>query len=171
MKALYVVAFIVAGERGEGAVVYGAEDASAPNPLVICDFDVAPIGPTTFAGIVARLDELKAQCRTAASAIWCDETLVLFARSAGADAHPIPKEFRPEDRLLSVAGHAASGAVKITGMVTEKAKSSPFAGALNVRAGEDVIIRCGTHWSAWSLSALMMKGWRLELRTHWESRF
>jgi hypothetical protein len=38
--------------------------------------------------------------------------------------------------LLSVAGHVASGAVKITGAVLEKAKSSPFAGALNVRAGE-----------------------------------
>jgi hypothetical protein len=138
LKALYVVAFIIAGERGEGAVVYAAQDAAAPNTLVICDFDVAPIGPATFASIAARLDELRAQCRTAVSAIWCDEALLIFARSTGAVAHPIPKEFRAEDRLLSVAGHVASGSARITGTVTEKARSSPFAGALNVRAGEDV---------------------------------
>ena len=138
LKALYVVAFVVAGERGEGAVVYGAQNASAPNPLVVCDFDVGPVSAGSFASIAAKLEELRVQCRTTASAIWCDETLLLFARSTGANAHPIPKEFRAEDRLLSVAGHVASGAIKITGTVAEKAKTSPFSGALNLRAGEGV---------------------------------
>ena len=50
----------------------------------------------------------------------------------------IPKDFRAEDRLFSVAGHFDAGMVRITGAVHEKAKTSPFAGALNLRAGEGV---------------------------------
>ena len=96
MKALYVVAFVVVGERGEGAVVYGAQDASDPNPLLICDFDAAPVGPTTFAGIATRLQELDKQCRTSSIAIWCDETLIRFARVTGLPAHPIPEGFDAE---------------------------------------------------------------------------
>jgi hypothetical protein len=132
------LALIVVGENGNAAVVYGAQDQASPNPLFICDFDVGPVSAGSFASIAAKLEELRVQCRTTASAIRCDETLLLFARSTGANAHPIPKEFQAEDRLLSVAGHVASGTVRITGTVTEKAKTSPFAGALNLRAGENV---------------------------------
>jgi hypothetical protein len=92
----------------------------------------------SFASIAAKLEELRVQCRTTESAIWCDETLLLFARSTGANAHPIQKGFRAEDRLLSGAGSVGAGNVRITSTVTEKAKSSPFAGALNLRAGENV---------------------------------
>jgi hypothetical protein len=138
LKAQYVLALIVVDENGNAAVVYGAQDQASPNPLFICDFDVGPVSAGSFASIAAKLEELRVQCRTTASAIRCDETLLLFARSTGANAHPIPKEFQAEDRLLSVAGHVASGTVRITGTVTEKAKTSPFAGALNLRAGEGV---------------------------------
>jgi hypothetical protein len=137
-KAAYVVAFIAAGENGNAAVVYGALDRAAPNALYICDFDTGPMAADTFAGIAARLESLRAECRADNSAIWCAETMLIFARSAGVDAHPFPADFRAEERLLSVAGHVASGAVRITSTVTEKAKTSPFAGALNLRAGENV---------------------------------
>jgi len=137
LKAAYVIALIVVGDLGTGAVVYGAQDATSP-ALFICDFDVEPVSAGSFASIAAKLEALRSQCRTANSAIWADESLLLFARSTGSNAHPIPKEFRGEDRLLSVAGHVASGTVKIAGLVAEKAKSSPFAGALDVRAGENV---------------------------------
>jgi hypothetical protein len=132
------LALIVVGENGNAAVVYGAQDQAAPNALFICDFDVGPMSAGSFASIAAKLEELWVQCRASNSAIWCDETLLLFARSTGANGHPIPADFRAEDRLLSVAGHVAAGVVKITATVSEKAKSSPFAGALNLRAGEDV---------------------------------
>lgn len=136
LKAAHVIALIVVGENGNAAVVYGAQDQASPNPMFICGFDVGPVSAGSFASIAARLEELRVQCRTTASAIWCDETLLLFARSTGANAHPIPKDFRAENRLLSVAGHVRSGMVRITTQVTEKAKTSPFAGALNLRAGE-----------------------------------
>jgi hypothetical protein len=138
LKAAYVIALIVVGENGNAAVVYGARDQASPNALYICDFDVGPVSAGSFASIAARLEELRLQCRTTASAIWCAQALLPFARSAGVDAHPFPVDFLPEDRLLSVAGHVASGAVKITAKVSEKAKSSPFAGALNIRMNEDV---------------------------------
>ena len=138
LKALYAVAFVSVGERGQGAVVYGAQDASDPNPLVVCDFDVAPIGPTTFAGIATRLKELGGRCRTSSIAIWCDETLIRFARVTELPTHPIPSEFDAEARVLSVAGAVAGGSVRITGTVTEKARTSPFGGALDLRAGENV---------------------------------
>jgi hypothetical protein len=129
---------IVVGENGNAAVVYGAQDQASPNPLFICDFDVGPVSSGSFASIAAKLEELRVQCRASNSAIWCDEKLLLFARSTGANAHQIPKDFRAEDRLLSVAGTVAAGNVRITSTVTEKANTSPFAGALNLRAGENV---------------------------------
>jgi hypothetical protein len=137
LMAAYVSAFVVEN-KGIGATVYAALDQSQPNWLFVCDFDLEPVSGASFATIAAKLGELAVRCRTGSSAIWADERLLLFARSAGADAHPIPTDFRAEDRLLSVAGHVSSGTVKFTGQVVEKAKSSPFAGALNVRAGEDV---------------------------------
>jgi hypothetical protein len=138
LKAAWIIALVIVGENGNAAVVYGAQDAASPNALYICDFDVGPVSSGSFASIAARLEELRVKCRTTASAIWCTEPMLPFARSAGVDAHPFPVDFRAEDRLLSVAGHVAAGAVKITSKVGEKAKSSPFAGALNLRAGEDV---------------------------------
>ena len=137
LKASYVLALIVIGESGIGATVYAAQDA-ASSALFICDFTVAPMSGDTFAGIAARMDRLRQECRTSESAIFCDESLLLFARSAGARAEAIPADFRAEERLLSVAGHVASGNVRITGAVVEKARSSPFAGALDLRAGEGV---------------------------------
>jgi hypothetical protein len=93
LKARYVLALIVVGENGNAAVVYGAQDQASPNPLFICDFDVGPVSAGSFASIAARLEELRVQCRTTESAIFCAEELLLFARSTGANAHPIPKDF------------------------------------------------------------------------------
>jgi hypothetical protein len=82
--------------------------------------------------------DLAKQCRsTHGSGLFVREDLVAQARHASVWAQPIPPEFKAEDRLFSVAGHVAAGMVKITSRVTEKAKTSPFAGALNLRAGEN----------------------------------
>ena len=38
--------------------------------LFICDFEAEPMSAGTFTGIAARLDELRAECRTTVSAIF-----------------------------------------------------------------------------------------------------
>ena len=134
LKAQYVLALVVVGENGNAAVVYGAQDQASRTR---CMFATSGLGRwlrTPSLPSRRGSKSLRAECRTSSSAIWCAETMLLFARSAGVDAHPIPSDFRVEDRLLSVAGHVASGAVRITGTVTEKAKTSPFAGALNLQS-------------------------------------
>jgi hypothetical protein len=139
LKAAYVVGVLSVDERGMAAYVIGAQDQAAPNPLFICDFGVEPMGSGIFGRIVDRLQDLAVQCRsTNGAGLFVRDELLLHARVAGLDAHVIPRDFKAEDRLLSVAGHVAAGNVRITGAVVEKAKTSPFAGALNLRAGENV---------------------------------
>jgi hypothetical protein len=84
-----------------------------------------------------EINTLAKQTRaTNGSGLFVRDDLVAQARHAGVWAQRIPQEFRAEERLLSVAGHVSSGMVRITAQVTEKAKTSPFAGALNLRVGE-----------------------------------
>ena len=116
-----------------------AQNQAAPNELTICDFGVEPMSRTVFAAIAEKMASLAKQCRaTHGASLFVRDDLVAQARHAGVWAQPIPKEFRAEERLLSVAGHVSSGMVLITSAVVEKAKTSPFAGALNLRAGENV---------------------------------
>ena len=123
--------------NGMAAYLIAALDQASPNPLYICDFAVEPLGGDTFRTIAEKMDALAKQCRaTHGSGLFVRDDLVAQARHAGVWAQRIPKEFRAEERLLSVAGHVSSGMVRITAQVTEKAKTSPFAGALNLRAGE-----------------------------------
>jgi hypothetical protein len=137
-KAAYI-AVLVVDERGTAAYVIGALDQASPNCLFICDFAVEPLGRDIFVAVGSKMDELVRRCRaTDGAALFVHADLLAHARVAGVRAELIPKEFEAENRLLSVAGHVASGAVKITSQVTEKSKTSPFAGALNLRAGENV---------------------------------
>jgi hypothetical protein len=137
-KASYVVGVLSVDENGMGAYVIGAQDQALPNALYICDFEVGPLGMDTFSAIASKMADLAKQCRsTHGSGLFVREDLVAQARHASVWAQPIPPEFKAEDRLFSVAGHVAAVMVKITSRVTEKAKTSPFAGALNLRAGEN----------------------------------
>ena len=62
----------------------------------------------TFGRIAERLRDLAAQCRaTNGAGLFVREELLRHALVAGLDAHPIPTEFKPEERLLTVSGHAA----------------------------------------------------------------
>jgi hypothetical protein len=138
-KAAYIAAVLVVDERGTAAYVIGALDQASPNCLFICDFAVEPLGRDIFVAVGAKMDELVRRCRaTDGAALFVHADLLAHARVAGVRAELIPKEFEAENRLLSVAGHVASGAVRITSQVTEKAKTSPFAGALNIRMNEGV---------------------------------
>ena len=139
MKAAHIVGVMIVDERGTAAYVIGALDQANQNCLFICDFAVEPLGRDIFVAVGAEMDELVRRCRaTNGAALFVHADLLAHARAAGVRAELIPKEFEAENRLLSVAGHVASGAVKITLQVTEKAKTSPFAGALNIRMNEGV---------------------------------
>ena len=145
LKAAYIVSVLSVDDNGQAAYVIAAQDLAAPNALYVCDFAVEPLGGDTFRAIAEKMDALVRQCRaTNGAGLFVRDDLVAQARHAGVRAQPIPPEFKPEERLLSVSGHARSGMVRITTRVTEKAKTSPFAGALNLRAGEDVddALRC-----------------------------
>jgi hypothetical protein len=139
LKAAYVVSVLSVDDNGMAAYVIAAQDQAALNPLYICDFAVEPLGGNAFRTIAEKMDALVKECRaTHGSGLFVRDDLVAQARHAGVWAQPIPKEFRAEERLLSVAGHVSSGMVRITTHVVEQAKTSPFAGALNLRAGEGV---------------------------------
>jgi hypothetical protein len=138
-KASYIVSVLAVDENGMAAYVIAAQDQAVPNPLYICDFAVEPLGGDTFRTIAEKMDALAKHCRaTNGSGLFVRDDLVAQARHAGVWAQPIPKEFRAEERLFSVAGHVSSGMVRITTQVVEQAKTSPFSGALNLRAGEGV---------------------------------
>ena len=138
-KAAYVVGVLSVDDDGMAAYVIAAQEQTAPNALYVCDFAVEPLSEDTFRTISEKMDGLVKQCRAPNGyGLFVREDLVAQARHAGVWTYPIPPEFRPEERLLSVSGHVRSGMARITTQVTEKAKTSPFAGALNLRAGENV---------------------------------
>ena len=123
-KAAYIAAVMVVDDSGTAAYVIGAQDQASPSCLFICDFAVEPLGRDIFVTLAAKMDELVRRCRaTSGAALFVHADLLAHARAAGVRAELIPKEFEAENRLLSVAGHVASGAVKITLQVTEKAKT------------------------------------------------
>jgi hypothetical protein len=139
LKSAYIVSVLAVDERGMAAYVIAAQDQASPNALFICDFAVQPMSRTVFAFIGEKMDGPVKLCRaTYGASLFVRDDLVAQARHAGVWTQPIPKEFRAEERLLSVAGHVSSGMVLITSAVLEKAKTSPFAGALNLRAAENV---------------------------------
>jgi hypothetical protein len=136
LLARYVIGVTIVGAGGVSATIYAAENQADPNELFICDFDYGPMSGSAFAAIAGRLEGLGAECRTASMGIWCSEDLLPFAKSTTVDAHPFPEDFDPETRLLSVAAAAATGKVKVTGLVTEKARTSPLSGAFDLRVGD-----------------------------------
>ena len=64
--------------------------------------------------------------------------MIRSAAQAGLNAQEIPEGLLPETLLLSAAHHVSRGAVKICLPAGIKAKTSPFGGALDFRAAENV---------------------------------
>ena len=137
MKAAYIVSVLSIDDNGMAAYVIAAQDPASPNALYVCDFAVEPLGGDTFRTIGEKMDALARQCRAANDAgLFVRDDLVAQARHAGVWAQPIPKEFRAEERLLSVAGHVSSGLVLITSQVVEKAKTESVRRRLEFEAPE-----------------------------------
>jgi hypothetical protein len=144
LKAAYIVGLLIVGDNGLAAYVVAAQDQASP-ALFICDFAAEPMWGGVFTSIGEKMNALAKQCRaTYGATLFVRDDLLAHARVAGVRAELIPKDFDPQERLLSVSSHVAGGNVKITREVSEKAKTSPFSGALTLKAGEgtDDPLRC-----------------------------
>jgi hypothetical protein len=136
-KALWVVAVLSVDEKGNFGVVYGAKGIPSQKPgLWLLDFDSGPMRGSIFADISARIRELCIACRAPNGTVFVPEELQGHARQAELRCELIPLEFYAEGRLLSVGAHATAGNIQLCAPALEKARNSPFAGALNFRAGE-----------------------------------
>jgi hypothetical protein len=134
-----VFAVLAISAEGTAAVVYGARNRHVDVPLIIIDFDVGPIDGGIFRAVSLRLRELTAECspRRGVLGVWLPASLEHQARAAGLLAHPLlPKLEDAADLALGAAMHMSAGRVKIVGAVAEKAKESPWGGALDFRSGD-----------------------------------
>jgi hypothetical protein len=137
-----IAAVLIVALSGMAAVAYFAPSRVPGSPLVLLDFDLAPMTGTTFAAIAGRLGELNRECCTQfdgqLSAIWTPEALSRQILARGIAAEPIPPELLadPAALALSAAGLVANGAVKMAAPAHEKARDTPLIGALTFRAGE-----------------------------------
>jgi len=132
-----VFAALAISRDGIAAVIYGVK--SFDGKMLVLDYDCGPLRGDLFAGIVARLFELAATMRAAEriSGLYVQPDLVRQASVAGFNATPIPEHLQDADLLLlPAASHIAEGRVKLCAPAYEKAKTSPFGGALDLRGGD-----------------------------------
>jgi hypothetical protein len=136
--AKWAMAVFVVDPNGVAATVYGASGFAHESPvLYILDFEVGPLKGSVFRDVAARIKLLITETRARNGVVFVPPDLRLHATAAGLPTEEIPDDFVPEERLLSVAAHVAAGRVKICAPAAEKARNSPFAGALDFRAGEN----------------------------------
>jgi hypothetical protein len=88
--------------------------------------------------IADRLRALASSCRARHGAfLFLPEILARSARTTGVPALPIQPELDDAGAVaIGVAGYVAVGQVKLTGLVNDKAQSTPFRGALDFRSGD-----------------------------------
>ena len=133
-----VFAVLAVAPTGSAAVVYVAH-TKAFGPLVLVDFDVAPLDGMTFSSIRARLIALAGECgaRRGALGAFVPASLQVQANRGGLPSHSVPLELEDAAALaLSVAVHIGADRVKIASPVAEKAKASPWGNALDFRSGD-----------------------------------
>ncbi len=133
-------AVLMADPHGQCAALYLAASPQQGLPLVILDFDVSPMSATLFDGIGIRLQELSAQCRQiyGGPVVFTSEVLARHAMAHGLTAEVIPPDFfaDPSRLALSAGAHVSAGSVRLAVPAHERAQTSPFGGALNIRGGE-----------------------------------
>lgn len=133
-----VFAAMAASDHGQVAVVYAA--LSVPGlqpPLTLLDFEVGGITAGLWIGIADHLRELARTCRARTAVLCVPEVLLPSAFAAGVHAMPIPRHFKDVTEVaLAVAGYVASGMVKMTQAVAEKARQLPFQASLDFRSGD-----------------------------------
>jgi hypothetical protein len=136
--AIFAVLWL--SKAGEIAVVYGACPMAEPMILYIVDFDTSPLGqfflPEVHARLLHFVDVL--QLRGFICEVHVPVALVVSARRHFNVVDEIPAELDPELLLFPASQHLNAGRVKFCGGVVEKARTRPFASALDFRAGEGV---------------------------------
>jgi hypothetical protein len=132
--AVYAVAWI--DQHGAAAVLYAARCRYHGVPVTLLDFEVGALSRAIWSTAEARLRDLAGQCGAQVGALFVPPALVPHALAAGVTAEPVPAELDPRAVALSVAAHVGAGKVKVAALVDDKAKSAPFRGALDFRAGD-----------------------------------
>ncbi len=139
MRSDYVCGSLVVGSDGMTACIYVARNRYHGVPLTILDFDVAPLDGTTLTRMAARLRALIVECGSPNPnpLAFVPNELHAVARGAGLVPAEVPLEMiDPAPLALAVAAHVATGHVKVTALVADKAKGSPWAAALDFRGGD-----------------------------------
>ncbi len=132
---------LAADEMGMAAVIFGARSSFGGIPLVFVDFEVAPLSAGLFRLAAQRCAELCAThgARNPGTFMLATAPMVRLGATVGIKVEPIPEELSDAGALaLSAGWHVASGSVKMSALVRDKARSSPFGGALNFKVGADM---------------------------------
>jgi hypothetical protein len=128
--------FLVVSKEGMAAVVYSACMWADPRLLII-DYDVQPLSGNLLADIGDRLREFAGERRARGYVMMVPESMLMHAQAIGLPVEAIPAHIKPEDLLLSAADFTAAGNVKLCEPAFAQTKTSPFGGALDLRAGAD----------------------------------
>ncbi len=134
-------AVMAMGKDGTAATIYAARTLTGDVPLLLTDFAVAPLDGMTLGAVASRLRDLTAECRPFYGTLgaFLPAEMHQQARLAGLLPHDVTEAMEDAEALaLAVAVHVGAGKVKITDLLSEKAKSSPFAAALDFRPGDKV---------------------------------
>jgi hypothetical protein len=133
-----VFATMVVNDRGTAAVVFAAFSQFLPPPLLLLDFEVTGLSASLWSDTAAKLCALAHTHRARYGArLFVPEALAPSARTAGVPVMPIPRELDDAGELaLAAAGYVAAGQVKASALVTDKARTAPFRGALDFRGGD-----------------------------------
>ena len=140
--ALHVHAVVAASNTGMVATVYFCQpcDGKTPEteaPVLILDYDLAPLSRETFPALSARLEGFRRATLAGWSAVWVPPDLERSAAVAGVPAQVIPEPFVDADQfLLTAAGYVSAGRVKFCPAAAARVPTIPF--GLDFRAGEFV---------------------------------
>ncbi len=133
-----VLATLAVDPLGHAAAIFWAR-SQVGVPLMLLDFETAPLGEALFSAIGQQLVDLARRCGHRAAtqpAIFTVETLAAQALARGLAAVPIDEiaSADPTALALSAAGFVAAGAVKIAQPAHDRARRHPLGAALDFRA-------------------------------------
>ncbi len=143
-----LLATLAVSRAGIAATVYAG--ITYDGLVMVLDYDVGPLGGDLFPGIKQRVIDMTKATRAHYGGLWVQPDMARQAYVANVGAEPIPEHLQDADLLLlPAAGHIAAGRVKLCEPAHEKAKTSPFGGALDFRGGDggDDPIRRAALWA------------------------
>jgi hypothetical protein len=134
-----VFAVLMAGQCGDAAVVYFASNRLCRGPLLILDWEAAPLKPVLFNGVATRLVDFAKATRARGGILFTSGVLVDEVRRLGYHAEVIDSLAAEGDGLLALAAavHIGAGRVKITAEALAKAEHHPLGGILDATATDE----------------------------------